>query len=325
MGVVVMEIRTLGPGELIEEPGFYQISLERHHNQPCAGVSVTSGILRKMDLETPADVWAFHALNPDRWGRDETDALRLGAAMAYLVEGGKDALLEAFAVHPEDKPRKPTAAQVLAYDEGRASEAAVASVEYWREVEDSPSRWLTAPEFDLLMTMRSVLQDDPAALAVMGGVPEVTMAWHDEATDLWCLARPDTINFDGTVTDYKKMSGGGMPFTHRLVDRRITDFGYDMQLAFAAEGFERLTGSWPAMAAIIAQSDRPPHHVILREIAEDDLRLGQWRNRRALRRFRACLDSGHWPGPGEDTGAYVRPEWQREQILSLMASEGMSP
>jgi hypothetical protein len=319
------QIIDLPEGELIREPGFYRITLERHHNQPCDGPSVTSGVLRKMELETPADVFAFHALNPNRWGRDETDALRLGAAMAYLVEGGVEALLQAFEVHPADKPRRPTAAQIAAYDEGRGTEAGTASVEYWRAVEASPSRWLDQSEFDLLTTMHRVLMQDPAAVAVMGGLPEVTMAWQDEATGLWCLSRPDTVNFDGTVTDYKRMSASGNPFNHRLVDRRITDFAYDQQMAFAAEGFERLTGQWPGMAAIIAQSDKPPHHVILREISEADLRMGQWRNRRALRRFRECLDSGVWPGPGDDVGAYIRPEWQKEQLMELMQTEGMAP
>ena len=177
-------IRDLGPDETITEPGFYRMSLERHHNQTCDGVSVTSGVLRKMDLETPADVWAFHSLNPERWGRDETDALRLGAAMAYLVEGGADALLSAFEVHPPEKPRRPTAAQIAAYDEGRATEAGIASVEYWRAVDASPSRWLDQSEFQMLTDMHRVLLNDPAAIAVMGGIPEVTMAWFDDATQL---------------------------------------------------------------------------------------------------------------------------------------------
>lgn len=318
-------IRDLADGEKITEPGIYRMSLERHHNQPCDGVSVTSGVLRKMEMETPADVWAYHVLNPDRWGRDETDALRLGAAMAYLVEGGADALLSAFDVHPADKPRRPTPAQIAAYDDGRGTEAGVASVEYWRAVEASPSRWLDQGEFDLLLDMHLVLQADDGARAAMGGVPEVTMAWQDEATGLWCLARPDTVNFDGTVTDYKKVNTQGRPFNWRVVDNRITDGAFDMQLAFAAEGLERLAGGWPTMAAIIAQWDRPPYHIIPREIDDGNLRLGQWRNRRALRRFKACLDSGHWPGPGEDVGAYLRPEWQKEQLMELMKTEGMAP
>jgi len=162
-------------------------------------------------------------------------------------------------------------------------------------------------------------------VAAMAGVPEVTMAAYDPGTDLWMLARPDTANFDGTVTDYKKMNTQGRPFSWRLVDQRITEHGYDMQLAFAATCFEEITGAWPGMAAIIAQVDQPPHHVILREVNEDDLRLAQWRNRRAMRRFRACLDSGNWSGPGDDVGAYIRPDWNRALILSVMESEGMSP
>lgn len=319
------EIRTLAEGEKISEPGFYAIPLEVHHGQPCTGPSVTSGVLRKMEIATPADVWAFHQLNPDRWGRDETDALRLGAAMAYLVEGGVDALLQAFSVHPEDKPRKPTTAQIIAHAEGRASEAAVASVEYWAAVDASPSRWLTAGEFETLTAMFRVLEHDPAALAVMGGVPEVTMAYQDDETGLWLLSRPDTVSFDGTMSDYKKMATQGQPFSYRIVDRRITDQGYDMQMAFAAEVFERLTGQWPGSVGIVAQWDQPPHHVILREIGEEDLRIGQFRNRRAIRRFAECLQSGHWPGPGDDVGAYQRPEWQTKMLLEEMQTEGVAP
>lgn len=318
-------IRTLAPGELITEAGFYNITLERHHNQPCDGVSVTSGVLRKMEMETPADVWAFHLLNPDRWGRDENDALRLGAAMAYLVEGGTEALLTAFEVHPEDKPRRPTAAQIIAEREGRATGAGIVSVAYWRAVEASPSRYLDQSEFDTLLAMYGVLSRDEKAIAVMDGLPEVTMAWQDDETGLWLLSRPDTVNFDGTATDYKKMNTQGKPFNHRLVDYRITDHGYDMQMALAATVMEQLMRAWPTSVGIIAQVDKPPHHVILREISEEDLRIAQFRNRRSIRRFAECWASGIWPGPGDDVGAYQRPEWQRDMLLSEMQIEGTSP
>jgi hypothetical protein len=322
---MTQEIRTLADDELITEPGLYAISLDRHHSQPCDGVSVTSGVLRKMELETPADVWAFHQLNPRRFERPETDALRLGRAMAAFVEGGKSGLEQHFAVLPADKPRRPTAQQLDAYDKGKATEAGKHSVEFWRDVDLDPRDYITQQEMDLLLDMGAALMDDPAASAVMEGIPEVTMAWRDEQTGIWCLARPDTINLDGTVTDYKRLSGQGQPFSHRLVDRRITDHGYDMQLAFAAEGMERVLGFWPEAAAIIAQSATPPYHVILREILDEDLRLGQWRNRVALNRFAECLESGIWPGPGMDTAAYQRPEWQRQMLIERMAVEGEAP
>lgn len=321
----MVEIVTLGENELIDAPGFYRCSLDVHHSQCTTGVSVTSGILRKMELQTPADVWAFHMLNPNRWPSQDRPALRLGRAMAAFVEGQMEAVSLHFYVLPEDKPRRPTPAQITAYEEGRASAAATESVEFWREVDADPRDKITRAEMALIADMGAVLAADPAAAAVMGGEPELTMAWFDEETQLWCLARPDTINFDGTLTDYKRCSTQGRPFDWRFVDRRITDHGFDQQLAFGAEAMERLGIGWPTAAGIVAQWDQPPHHVILREIQEEDLRFGQFRNRRALRRFRECLDSGFWPGPGQDVGAYQRPEKQREWLLEQMQIAGTAP
>jgi hypothetical protein len=320
-----MEIRTLAEGEKITEPGFYNIPLDVHHNQPCDGPSVTSGVLRKMELATPADVWAFSRLNPYRWEKPQTTALRLGRAMAAYVEGGMEAVAQHFVVLPADKPNKPTAQQIAAYEDGRATEAGKRSVEFWKAIQSDPRDPLTEAEQKMIEDMGKALALDPAACAVMGGVPEVTMAWQDEQTGLWLLSRPDTVSFDGAMSDYKKVNTQGRPFNYRVVDSRITEHGYDMQMAFAAEVFERLTGQWPTSVGIVAQWDQPPHHVILREISEEDLRIGQFRNRRAINRFAECLKSGYWPGPGDDVGAYQRPEWQHKMLLEEMQIQGVAP
>jgi hypothetical protein len=319
------EIRTLADGERITEPGFYNITLDRHHSQPCNGPSVTSGVLRMMELHTPADVWAYSLLNPNRYEKPDTDALRLGRAMAAYVEGGLDEVAKHYLVLPKDKPNRPTKTQIAAFDRnGFWSEAAKEGADFWETVDADGRTPLTDDEITMICQMGEALAADPAAAAVMGGIPEVTMAYQDERTGLWVLSRPDTVSFDGLTTDYKKMSAQGRPFTHRLIDNRITQHGYDMQGALACEAMERLTGEWPAFG-VIAQSDKPPYHVILREIGEEDLRLAQFRNRRALTRFSECLESGHWPGPGEDVAQYQRPQWQREQLLEQMNTEGTAP
>jgi hypothetical protein len=320
-----MKIRTLSPDEKISAPGFYAMPLSRHHAQPCDGVSVTSGVLRTMELQTPADVWAFSLLNPNRWEKQETDALRLGVAMALYVEGGPLKVMEGFNIHPEDKPKRPFPSQIKAYDDGRASDAAIASVEYWRKVDADPHEYLTQTEFDMIIAMGAVLERDPAAQAVMQGIPEVTMAWQDERTGIWVLSRPDTINFSGVVTDYKRIAAGAGSFSTRLVDRRIEENGYDMQIALGCEAMERLTGEWPSAAGIIAQSADAPHHVILRSINEEDLRIAQWRNRRALDRFHECLTANRWPGPGDEVGAFNMRKETRERLLAEMQTAGTAP
>ena len=319
------EIIDLPEGDLIDAPGFYRIPLSVHHSQPCVGPSVTSGVLRRMELQTPADVWAFHQLNPNRWPSEDKPALRMGRAMASLIEGGVQELEKHFTVVPENAPRRPDVRQLKAYEEGRASDVAKESIEFWAALDRDTRDVLPAAEWELIVTMGGVLTQDPAASAVMAGLPEMTLAWQDEATGIWVLSRPDTVSFDGAVSDYKKMSARGGSFDYRLVDRNITQHGYDMQLGLAAEGLERLTGHWPASVGIVAQSDKPPHSVLLREILEEDLRIGQWRNHRAIRRFHECLASGYWPGPGADTGAYQRPEWQRTTLLDEMNTANAAP
>ena len=318
-------IRTLAADQKITEPGFYNIPLWRHHSQPCDGVSVTSGVLRTMELQTPADVWAFHLLNPNRWEKPQTDALRLGVAMAAFVEGGEEAVLRSFRVHPADKPRRPSAAQVKAYYEGRFTEAGQISVEYWRAVDADPFQYVTAEELENICTMGKVLASDPAAAAVMGGIPEVTAAWFDEATQLWVLSRPDTVSFDGAASDFKKISTQGKPLTHWMLDRKIEQFGYVQQMALAAEAFEVLTGNPLTSIGLVFQSDTPPHSVVLREIADEDIQIGKWLNRQARARFRECLDSGIWPGPGEDIGAYQMDPKLRERLLQRMQLAGTAP
>jgi len=281
-------------------------------------VSVTSGILRAMELQTPADVWAFHQLNPDRYERKESPALRMGRAMAAIVEGGLAEMERHYIVPDDDAPRRPTSQQIAAYDRGDATEKGTASVEYWRAMAADTREVLPEAEFDLIVAMGGVLAQSVEAAAVMAGLPEVTIAWFDEETQLWVLSRPDTVSLDGAISDYKKISPQGGAFDYRLVDRRITQHGYDMQMSLGAEAMEMLGLGWPTSVGIVAQSDTPPYHVILREIPEDVLRIAQFRNRRQRIRFRECLDSERWPGPGDDTGAYEYPQWLSEKLAAEM-------
>ncbi|MFV1593308.1 PD-(D/E)XK nuclease-like domain-containing protein [Phaeobacter sp. JH20_36] len=323
---MTFDVRTLAPGELIREPGFYNIPLDVHHGQPCDGPSVTSGILRRMELEYPGDVWAFHQLNKERiWEREDTDALRLGRAMAAYVEGGEDEVDRHFYVLPDNRPNRPTRAQLTAIKEGRGSQSGNRSVAFWREVDQDPRDKITENQMQMIRDMGKALAIDPMAVSLLGGLPEITMAWKDPATDLWCLARPDQVSEDGYAGDYKKISPQGAPFDKDLCYRAIRKHRYDMQMGFAHEGYEVLTGNQPEAVGLIFQSDRRPHFCIPVEIPEEEVSIGRFYNHKNLRRFRECLDSGHWQEPGEHPGIFRWSDDERERILEEMNTAGVAP
>lgn len=318
-------IRTLAPGELITEDGFYSIPLERHHNQPCDGVSVTSGVLRKIHKHGPSKVWATHVLNPNRYEPKRTDALRLGSAMAALVEGGLDALNAEYQTVADNAPKRPTKAQLQALKEGRETKTARASIAFWAEVDRDGRGVVKEHELELMAAMGLALAADPGANSVLGGEPEITMAAYDPRTKLWLLSRPDNMKFDGTMSDYKKVNTGGRPFDQYFCDSRVDDHGYDAQMGFAADVFERITGIWSNQAGLVFQEDEPPHDVILMPIPNEDLRIGQFHNDQAAMRFRECLDANKWPGPGEVIRPYHRNDKARERILENMQMAGAAP
>lgn len=315
-------IRELQVGEKIKEPGFYNIPLHQHHNQPCDGISVTSGVLRTMETAGPAQVWAHSKLNPNSRPVEATKAMTIGAAMAALIAGGVRELQSQFRVLNDNVPRYPDKNMWAAFNEGRASQAAtLKACRAWREIDADPRPNLFMRDVDLLRSMAKELVKDPAATEVMTGYPECTMAAWDEKNQLWLLARPDTINPEQRrSSDYKKIATKGDPFTNDLVDRRVDSGEWGMQLAFASDVFRMITGSYLIENVIVAQWESWPHHVIPRPIPQSSIEEDIFRNRRAATRIRECLDANDWPV--SELGPYKRSKYKSDHIRWQMQNEG---
>lgn len=308
------EIRNLGPKEKITEPGFYRMPLEQHHSQPCDGPSVTSSVLRTLEKGTPGDVWWTHMLNPKRYVETkEKPAFKLGRAMHAWVEGGEDVLRRDFIVLPKNAPKRPSKAQ---WEAANPSAPSVVAMTFWEKIYERQEKTgraiLSEQEFEGIKIMAEALMRDETATAVIGGEPEITMAIFDEETQLWALSRLDNMTFDGLLSDYKKMSSKGGIFDARLVHRRIFEHGYYQQLALGAEAYHELVGEWPTDCAIVAQMDSIPYHCITTPFDHDALYWGMCQNHRSMRIFRQCLDSGYWPGPGDEMQTFKFTDFQRE-------------
>lgn len=314
------EIHDLESDEIITSPGFYRLPIDRHHGQPCDGPSVTSGQLRNLNTHGPEYVWSFSPLNTDRYERPETDALREGRAMAALVEGGLAELEAHFMVLAHDRPNRPTLQQLEAIKAGTATRSAYKAYDYWSKVDADHRTPITETQFETIVAMGKKLADDPIASAALRGLPEITMAWFDEATQLWVLSRPDILTFDGMNTDFKKVGVRDGQLTTLMVDKKIDQFRYDMQLALAVEAMEELGMPRPTTNGLVFQMDTAPYSILPRALSDDDIEIGRFENRRQRRIFRDHLDAGHWPGPGENVGEYRRREAETERYMEEMSA-----
>jgi hypothetical protein len=314
----MIQLQDLRPDGKIAIPGFYQIEMDRHHGQPCDGISVTSGVLRRMIQHGPQYTWAFHRLNPDCRDEPDTQPKAFGRAMATALELGIGGLKTLYKAVDEGAPSRPTATQRKAFEaKGYWSKNAQRRVDWWEEFDARPGELITQGQLSLITDMATALLSDEnkeLAQVALGGIPELDMAWKDTKSGLWALSRLDNISGDGVLVDYKTIDPGGEPFDWKLCDRKIDKLGYYQQGAFGATGWRQLTGNDPSAVAILFQSVKWPHACILREIQPHYLRLGQLQNRYAMDRFAECLELDDWPGPGRDVGAYQMAPWLEEKI-----------
>ena len=286
----------------ITEPGVYDLSMEDYHSDLCAGPSISSSGLRTIHLECPLEYWAFSYLNPDRFPKEEKAAFSFGRAAHCLLLGGED-FESRYAVRPAE------------FDSWRTK----ASKE-WRDAALADGRTVIEPD-DLvhIAGMAKMLERLPIAETLLSGQVEKSLVWQDEETGIWLKARPDVIPaFDNVVADYKTTVSRVKPYQ---LQQDISTYGYHMQMALIAEGMERLLDQRDYNHALVFQSKRPPYHCTTVEISPEYLDVGRQQNRRALRTFARCLETGEWPGYTDGIPVAHPPEWMVKELETTTGGE----
>jgi hypothetical protein len=306
-----MSIPHIEDGQPVPGPGIYRMSMAHYHSQACCpGPSISSSGLRTIWSQSPFHFWATSELNPDRLPeKDESPALALGKG-AHALMLGEENFDEMFAYLPDDAPRKPTAQQVKAYDDGRATDVGKASVEFWREF-DERTAGKTILSHDMVEKIRRMsesLQSNPAAVqALTGALTEVSLIWQDDVTGVWLKSRVDVMpdaQFD--YADLKTFAPQTKDIK-RAIHRSITDYRYDMQLGLGAEGARVLTGQMPEEAALVMLQSTEPYTCSVVRIDEEAIYWARCCNRQAIDTFAACLESGDWPQPVPGILEYTTP------------------
>lgn len=139
--------------------------------------------------------------------------------------------------------------------------------------------------------MADALASHATAMRLLtGGQAEVYALAADPATGVMRRAWIDYLT-DTVATDYKSAASVEPGSFAAAVAR----YGYHQQAAWTLDLLADL--GHPADAfAFIAQEKEPPYLVEVYDLDEDAIARGRELNRRALERFRDCMDSDLWPG-----------------------------
>lgn len=321
-GFVAWDLNAIAEGWKITTPGAYRdLPMSFYHGaEPCDSPSISSTALKTLAAEkgprnkgqTPRHYWEQSHLNPRRKPTKDTDALRLGRAF-------HDALLDPAAwdrdyhVLPAGFSRAASVKQAAAIAEADAAIAAGLTC-------------LTEAEVERTYALVEAALADPLFRPFLSnGEPEVTLAWRDKETGVWCRARPDFMLADLSAgvnfkTDADASWSG--------FSTSIAKFGYAQSAALELDGYEAVFGERPTRyfhPVVEKPTEYEPGDFIataLWELPEEDIERGRWLNRIAINRFAECLSSGKWPGyTGDEPELCGLPSYARHVIDNGGAAE----
>ncbi len=321
------------PAPLITTPGVYpDLTNEQYHGaEPCDSPSISSTGLKKLvphvglqaKGHSPRHYWESSPLNPNRKPQVQTDALRFGSAFhdaLLLPARWNDPAIYHFL--PEGFSRSQTVKQKEVIALADAAEAAGVTL-------------IKMDEQIHIEAMVQAVREHPNANAILSaGVAEMTLAWKDEETGVWCRCRPDWIAFGRPIGINVKSS---VDASHANFQSDVTKFRYAQSAALEMEGLRILADH---IKALFPKFVPPTHYlhpvvekpgkdwsagdylpVALWELPAEDIEYGRALNRRALRIFADCLSADRWPGYADQPEPCGISGWAKKQIDTALERE----
>lgn len=90
--------------------------------------------------------------------------------------------------------------------------------------------------------------------------------------------------------------------------RAIADHGYDVQRAWYLDALRWLTGETAEMVFVAVEKE-PPYLVAVHQLPTVWAEMGAAKARRARLVYQECVESGVWPGYGDDVHLLSPPQW----------------
>lgn len=292
----------------ISSPGFYNLTDEQYHADPCAVPSLSNSIAKTILAKSLKHAWVNHPrLNPE-WKPQEWDAKKVfgNVAHAYMTGSGPK-------IHLIDAANWQTKAAKQERDDALAAgnlpclihvnEQAVAMVKAARE---------------------QLAQTPGCEKAFFDGDGEQAMIWQEGETFFrsktdWIEPRTET----GHVIVYDYKTTGQIAAPH-AISRHIYDMDYHMQHAFYERGLEMVIGDCAGKVVfrLVIQETEYPYLLSVIEIDSAGLTIGRKKVSAALSLWRRAMAEGKWPGYPRRIVEAEMPPWiesnwlWREEIMS---------
>ena len=288
---------------LITAPGVYAgIPNDVYHGREeiCPAPSISSTGIKTILGETPRHYYHGSGLNPVPPIEKERKSKALGfggAAHDWVLEGDA-AFLAKYEIVDDDWDRRSNARKE---QEAEAIAAGRAILKHG--------------ELDQIRAMKREIEASIAGPMLVGSQRELTMAWIDRETGVWCRVLYDAIHLPRPapvwmVPDYKTAESGAPDDFARA----INNFGYHISAAMYLEGCEHAHGDRPDVWLWCVQEKAEPFDVAVYQCDSETLEYGRLLFRRGLRKFADCLASGRWPGRGEQIRVAGLPEYERIRL-----------
>lgn len=170
---------------------------------------------------------------------------------------------------------------------------------------------MSASEYETATAIAAAVRaHDIASAYLTAGAPEVALGWIDKVTGLACKCRVDWLDeqMPPLMVDLKTTRDAS-PHAFGAAAYR---YGYHIQAAFYADGYEAITGRVPQYA-IIAVESAAPYDVVCYRVSDELLARGREEYRRLLELVKDCERTGYWPGlaPNEELVLDL-PPWAKE-------------
>lgn len=301
-----LEIRTAG--ERIAEPGFYAMTAEHYHADPCPQPSLSNSVA-KLLLECPRKAWEAHPrLHPDLAPDEPDEKLDFGTVAHIMLLGKGRDIVTVDAADWRTKAAK----------EAREEACAAGKVAILPHQMNRAEAMASA-------VRRQIGRVTDCRKAFDEGNPEIVMAWQSGPT--WLRSMVDWIEprrATGHVVIYDLKTTAASAAPH-AVSRLLYGQQYEIQAAFIEAGVEALIPEARGMVIVrfVVVENEPPHLATVVELDAAGTTIGRKKLAAALALWQRCRERDDWPGYPERIVEAEMPPWCEAGWLDREMSDPM--